>query len=100
MSGPMPSSARRPAARRMRLALLLITRGIRRARLRLALFSGWVWVAAASLVGFEVLEILLGALLAAPEVLPLVLLALAAVWYFRRALVRLWRRLSSRERSR
>ncbi|MHA7987139.1 hypothetical protein ACX9R5_15170 [Rathayibacter sp. CAU 1779] len=100
MSSSTPSPTRRRSARRARLALLLIARGVRRARLRLALFSGWVWVAAASLVGFEVLEILLGTFLAAPEALPIVLLVLAAVWYFRRTLLRLWHRLSARGRSR
>jgi hypothetical protein len=94
-----PAARSRPA-RRLRLAWLRARRGIRRLHLRLALFSGWVWVAAASLVGFEVLEILLGTMIAVPEALPIVLLALAAVWYFRRTLSRAWRRLTLRRRNR
>lgn len=78
--------------RRSRLALLVARRGIRRLHFRLIRFSSWVWVAAASLVGIEVLELLLGAFIAAPELLPLVLLALAATWYFRRGLTRVRRR--------
>ena len=57
-------------------------------------------MAAASLVGFEVLEILLGTMIAVPEALPIVLLALAAVWYFRRGLRRAWGGLTSRRRHR
>jgi hypothetical protein len=42
------------------------------------------------------LEILLGGLIAVPEALPIVLLALAFAWYFRRGILRLWRRMSHR----
>lgn len=91
---PISSSARADAPRRRlprraRLVLLVARRQVHRTHLRLALFSGWVWVAAGSLVGFEALELLLGGLLAVPEALPIVLLALALVWYFRRGIRRL-----------
>ncbi|GAB3807018.1 hypothetical protein GCM10028798_30790 [Humibacter antri] len=68
--------------------------------MHLALFSGWVWVAAGSLVGFEVLELLLGGLIAVPEALPIVLLALAIVWYFRRGIRRLVARIVDGARTR
>jgi len=63
---------------------------------RLTLFSGWTWVAAGSLVGFEMLDIVLGGLLLAPELLPVAILLLAGIWYFRRGLRRLWTRLRAR----
>jgi len=50
------------------------------------LLTGWTWVAAGSLVGFELLDLLFGSFLYAPELLPLVILALALVWYFRERL--------------
>jgi len=92
----MPVSSRNRLYRRARLASLVTRRGLHRLRTRLLLFSGWIWVAAGSLVGFEMLEILLGGLIAVPEALPIVLLALAFAWYFRRGILRLWRRMSHR----
>lgn len=93
---PVSSSARAHTSisrhrlpRRLRLAILLARRLAYRTHLHLALFSGWVWVAAGSLVGFEALELLLGGLFAVPEALPIVLLTLALVWYFRRGIRRL-----------
>jgi len=80
----------------IRLAFVVLRRDVNRMRSRLLLFSGWVWVAAGSLVGFEMLEILLGGLIAVPEVLPVVLIALALAWYFRRGIRRMWRRTTSR----
>ena len=56
---------------------------------RLALFSGWVWVAAISLVGFEMFEVIFGAFLLAPEFLPLVIIAFALAWVFRERVRRL-----------
>lgn len=44
----------------------------------------WVYLAAGALLGFEGLEALLGAMLIAPELVPLVLLALAVVWTAKR----------------
>ena len=58
------------------------------------LLGGWTWVAAASLIGFEAFDILFGAFVLAPELLPLVIIALALGWYFReriRAVIRRWR---------
>jgi hypothetical protein len=70
----------------------------RRLHTRATLFSGWTWVAAASLIGFETLDIVFGAMILAPELLPLVIVCLALAWLFRermrRAMVRLrarWR---------
>lgn len=40
----------------------------------------WIYLAAATLVGFEGLEVLFGAMLVAPELLPFVLFALALIW--------------------
>ncbi len=61
---------------------------IRRLTDRLKLLSGWSWVAAASLIGFEGVEVLILGMLAAPEFVPAVILALAIV-----AVVRdYWRR--------
>jgi hypothetical protein len=79
----------------IRLTCAVFRREVNRTRSRLLLFSGWVWVAAGSLVGFEMLEILLGGLIAVPEVLPVVLIALAFAWYFRRGIGRMWRRASA-----
>jgi hypothetical protein len=84
----------------IRLAFAVFRREVSRTRSRLLLFSGWVWVAAGSLVGFELLEILLGGLIAVPEVLPVVLIALAFAWYFRRGIRLIWRRASARWRRR
>ncbi|WP_218775182.1 hypothetical protein, partial [Leifsonia sp. NCR5] len=58
----------------------------RRLHTRATLFSGWTWVAAASLIGFETLDIVFGAFILAPELLPLVLVGLALVWVFRERL--------------
>ncbi|MFJ4167289.1 hypothetical protein ACIPY5_17185 [Microbacterium sp. NPDC089698] len=44
----------------------------------------WVYLAAGAFLGFEGLEALLGAMLIAPELVPLVLLALAVVWTAKR----------------
>jgi len=46
----------------------------------------WVFLAAGALVGFEVLEALLGGLVLAPEIVPIVLLCLALVWLVRERL--------------
>lgn len=67
-------------------------------RRRAWLFSGWVWIAAISFVGFEAFEIVFGTLLLAPEFLPLVLVGFAVAWWFREALGRWWRRVRVRRR--
>jgi hypothetical protein len=59
------------------------------------LFGGWTWVAAGSLLGFEMLDVVLGSFLLAPELLPLVILALAIVWLFRERLLHLRRHLAA-----
>jgi hypothetical protein len=74
--------------RNVRLALLLLRRRLRRSTLLLWRFSTWVWLAAGALVGFEVLELVLTGLLAAPEFVPLLLLVLALIWLFRRGIRR------------
>lgn len=65
---------------------------------RLTVFSGWTWVAAGSLVGFEMLDVIFGTFALAPELLPLVILCLALAWLFRRRLRRAWARLRARLR--
>ncbi|QDZ16538.1 hypothetical protein [Humibacter ginsenosidimutans] len=92
MSDSVPRCARSRTLRLTRLCALVARRSIHRLHLRLSLFGGWIWVAAASLIGFEALEILLGAFITAPELLPLALLALAAIWLLRRTLTRRRRR--------
>lgn len=64
----------------------------RRVESRLALFGGWTWVAAGSLIGFEMLDLVFGTFLLAPELVPLVIVALALAWYFREWLRRAWQR--------
>ncbi|HXR43395.1 MAG TPA: hypothetical protein VN759_01225 [Pseudolysinimonas sp.] len=76
--------------RRLRLAFFRLRARCRRRTRSLWRFTGWVWVAAGSLVGFEALELILTGLLAAPEFVPLVLIVLAAAWFFRAGLGRLW----------
>ncbi|OJX77495.1 hypothetical protein [Leifsonia sp. 71-9] len=55
----------------------------RRLHTRATLFSGWTWVAAGCLIGFEMLDVVFGAFILAPELLPLAILGLALVWQFR-----------------
>lgn len=102
---------RRPRSRFRRSAALTRARLRRRARRiarRLILLGGWTWLAAGSLVGFEVLEMLFGTLALAPEFIPLLVVALAVAWYFRDRLRRaarrlrlllLWLRIARRRRS-
>lgn len=63
------------------------------------LFSGWTWVAAGSLVGFEMLDIIFGSFLVAPELLPLVILGLACAYVFRVRLRRVRTRVIARRRA-
>lgn len=70
----------------------------RRLHARATLFSGWTWVAAASLIGFETLDIVFGAMILAPELLPLVIVGLALTWLFRERLRRAIIRLRARWR--
>lgn len=71
----------------------------RRLHTRATLFSGWTWVAAASLIGFEALDIVFGAMILAPELLPLVIVALALTWVFRDKLQHATARLRARRRA-
>jgi hypothetical protein len=79
---------------------LSVRRVLRRTHQSLTLFSGWTWIAAGSLIGFEMLDLVFGTFVLAPELVPLVILCLALVWYFRRRLRRAWSRLRARIRLR
>lgn len=81
-----PKSQARTFFRRFRFQLIRARRAYRKVNNRLMLLSGWTWVAAGSLVGFEMLDILFGALILAPEFLPLVIIMLALIWVFREKL--------------
>jgi len=59
----------------------------------------WMILGAAAVVGFEGLEALLGTFLMAPELLPLMLLALAVYWVFRERIVRRLSRVRRRWRA-
>ena len=83
------------AFRRSRAAAV---RAMTRVHRRLTLFSGWTWVAAGSLIGFEMLDVIFGTFILMPELLPLVILCLALAWYFRGRLRRGWGRLRARIR--
>ncbi|GAA4156039.1 hypothetical protein GCM10022286_05880 [Gryllotalpicola daejeonensis] len=75
-----------------------ISRFLGRIHRRLTLFSGWTWIAAGSLIGFEALELVFGTFVLVPELLPLVILCLALAWYFRRHIRRLWSHARARRR--
>ncbi len=94
-SPPPPNRARPPILTRLRTRARRLRE---RSTTRLILFSGWTWVAAGSLVGFEMLDLLFGTFVLAPELLPLAILALACVWYFRTRLRRAWSRARARLR--
>jgi len=85
---PVSHHHRRPAR-----ALTGIRRTLHRLNTRAVLFSGWTWIAAGSLIGFEAFDLVFGAIAFAPELLPVVVLALALAWLFRERLRRAWRRL-------
>ena len=90
---------RRSPLRRRALVLVVIGRRMhRRSSRRLVLLSGWVWIAAISLVGVEMFDVVFGTFLLAPELLPVVLIGLACAWYFRAALRRAERALRVRLR--
>ncbi len=69
--------------RRARLARLLLRRRVERLTWPFWRFGTWMFLAAGALVGFEVLEVVLGGFILAPELVPLVLLALATAWAVR-----------------
>jgi hypothetical protein len=82
-----------------RLGRLRARRRFMRWTLPLWRVNTWMLLAAAALVGFEGLELLLGMFLLAPEVLPLVLLALAVYGACRKHAGRGIRRLRTRMRA-
>lgn len=87
---------RSPALRRVGLLWRRARRAFRHAAMRVTLFGGWVWFAAGSLIGFEAFDILFGTFAFAPELLPLVIVGLALIWYCRGRV----RRASTRARAR
>jgi hypothetical protein len=88
VTSQVPARYRRPVPRWFRLMRARVRRIRSRSARLLMVSSGWVWVAAASLVGFEMFEVVVGTFLLAPELLPVVLIGLASAWYFRAALRR------------
>ncbi|BDZ48155.1 hypothetical protein GCM10025867_03960 [Frondihabitans sucicola] len=82
-----------------RLVLRRTSRALGAVSARLTLFSGWTWIAAGSLIGFEMLEIVFSSFLLVPELLPVVLLVLAGVFFFRARIVSMRARLTIRIRA-
>ncbi|WP_430297708.1 hypothetical protein [Sinomonas sp. B1-1] len=74
---------RPPALRRLELLWLRVCRAGRGPGMCVALFGGWVWFAAGSLIGFEAFDIVFGTFALAPELLKLVILGLPLTWYSR-----------------
>lgn len=66
---------------------------------KLWLFSGWTWVAAGSLVGFEVFEIIFTSFALAPELLPVVLVVMALAYVWRERLASFRQHLRIRRRA-
>ncbi len=87
---PSPAQHRRRPWRR---AGLRVRRLIRTLHRRLVLLSGWTWVAAGSLIGFEAFDILFLSFALAPELIPLAVLALALYWFARERVRALRRRI-------
>lgn len=100
---PHPPTARTHSAgsrfrRSVRLWVLRARRILRNWSIRITLFTGWTWVAAVSLIGFESLEIVFGSFILAPEFLPLAILTLAGIWYVRERIRGATRRSARRRR--
>jgi len=85
--------------RRARLFAIRTHRRLRRFGRWLTLFGGWTWIAAASFIGFESFEVLLGMAVLAPELLPLAIIGLALAWHFRERLRAVRGRLRIRRRA-
>ena len=83
MPVPIPPRARPRPHRHARLAVLRLRRRIERLTWPLWRFGTWMFLAAGALVGFEVLEAVIGGFILAPEFVPVVLLALATAWAIR-----------------
>lgn len=79
--------------RNTRLAHLRARRIGRRLTTQLMLFGGWTWVAAISLIGFEVFDLLFLSFALAPEFLPLAIIFLAVAWFLRERLRSVWSRI-------
>jgi len=79
---PAPSAHSR-ALRLLRLTRARLRRRLSRLTWPLWRFTTWIWVAASALVGFEMLEVILGGMLLAPELVLPVLLVLAIAWQLR-----------------
>ncbi len=95
----MPHRTTAPPFRRARLVRARLRRVRRRIEARLVLFSGWVWVAAVSLVGIEVFEVVFGTFVLAPELLPVALVVMALASLFRERLRHARRRVVVRVRA-
>jgi hypothetical protein len=78
-----PWRARPRARRRLHLARLRLKRAWFRFRLNIYMINTAMWVAAGALVGFEVLDALIGGMIVAPEAVPLLLAALAFWWWWK-----------------
>ncbi len=77
-----------PAARARTLRLIRLARARWRRRWSRLIWPLWrahagIWLAASALVGFEALEVLLGGMILMPELVPLLLVGLAAAWLVR-----------------
>ncbi|MCL2794255.1 MAG: hypothetical protein FWD85_02990 [Microbacteriaceae bacterium] len=95
--GDAPSSCSPPLAR-IAATWTVVRRASAQTRQSLTLFTGWAWIAAGSLVGFEMLDIIFGTAVLVPELLPLVILTLALAWFCRQRVRRGWSRLRARVR--
>ncbi len=62
---------------RLRRAKVRVSSALLRVTVRM---DTWIYLAAAGLIGFEGLEVLLGSFLLMPEFVPLILLLLALLW--------------------
>jgi hypothetical protein len=66
---------------------------------RLLMLSGWTWVAAGSVIGFEAFDILFMSFALAPEFLPLAIIALALYWLMRERMLAVRKRIRVRLRA-
>lgn len=110
LSHTSPRACSSRCARLVRLRCLRLRAKTRRAYIRYVLLpivraSTAIYLAAGALIGFEVLEVLFGAFVLAPELLPVLILSLAVHWYLREhlrraaRLARLWLRRARRRRA-
>ncbi|HKT57906.1 MAG TPA: hypothetical protein VJR25_14170 [Microbacterium sp.] len=83
MPSGIPRQTRTRVRRRLHLAGLRLKRAASRVIRSVYLVNAAVWTAAGALVGFEVLDALVGGMVVAPEAVPLLLVALALWWWVR-----------------